>query len=171
MKNYFKINEDLSIVAKKDYTKWFKCSFVANLVLVIILSLAMTSDPVIETIYETKIVKDTVMVPLDIKPSDSSLTVELFKNGCILPAVAVAQARLETGNYRSLVCRDNKNLFGIKVHKCKYVQGERHNHAYYKTYKDNIKCYIHVQNMYLKKIDGRYAAAGQYVDILKGMKK
>ena len=171
MKKYFKLEDDLEIVAKKDYTRAFRISLIINLIVISLLILAFNQPPMVETIYKTKILKDTVVVPEDITLNDSSITEELYRRGCILPAVAVAQARLETGNYRSLVCRENKNLFGIKTHKCKYVQGTKNNHAYYKTYKDNIRCYIHVQNMYLKKIDGRYAAAGQYVDILKGMKK
>jgi uncharacterized FlgJ-related protein len=84
--------------------------------------------------------------------------------------MAIAQARIETGNYVSRVCVSNKNLFGIKYHKCKYVLGELNNHASYKSYKDNIKCYIHIQNRYLRNIDGRYAEAGNYLSTIKGLK-
>jgi len=80
-------------------------------------------------------------------------------------------AVLETGNYVSKVCLSNKNLFGIKFHKCKYVLGQNLNHASYKSYKDNIKCYIHIQNRYLRNIDGKYAEAGNYISVLKGLGK
>jgi len=171
MKNYFKIDSDLKIVPKKDYHRAFKVSLIINIILVGFSVSSFVKDPIIETVYKTKVLKDTVVVPSDITLSDSSITEELVKNKCILPAVAVAQSRIETGNYRSRVCLENKNLFGIKEHKCKYVLGTKNNHAYYKTYKDNIKCYIHVQNMYLKKIDGRYAEATGYVNVLKNMRK
>lgn len=171
MKNYFKIDKDLNLIPRKDYNKAFKLSVGINIILFGFLVSSFIKGPSIETVYKTKIVKDTVIVPNDISLSDSSITKELLKSGCILPAVAVAQSRVETGNYSSKVCRENKNLFGIKAHKCKYVQGTKNNHAYYKTYKDNIKCYIHVQNMYLKKIDGKYAEAPGYVSVLKNMKK
>jgi len=84
--------------------------------------------------------------------------------------VALAQAKLETGYYKSKVCRENKNLFGIKYHKCKYVKSNLNNHASYHTYKDNIKCYAHVQKRYLQNIDGKYAEAPDYIQTLKKMK-
>jgi uncharacterized FlgJ-related protein len=84
--------------------------------------------------------------------------------------VALAQAKLETGYYKSKVCKENKNLFGIKYHKCKYITGDKNNHASYKTYKDNIKCYAHIQKRYLKNIDGKYAEAPDYIATLKKMK-
>lgn len=171
MKKYFKVNENLELIPRKDYTKAFKYSIALNILFIVLVITAFSRDPIKEIIYETKVLTDTVIVPADIKLNDSSITKELLKNGCILPAVAVAQSRIETGNYSSKVCRENKNLFGIKEHKCEYVLGTKNNHAYYKTYKDNIKCYIHVQNMYLKKIDGKYAEAKGYVGVLKSMKK
>lgn len=171
MKKYFKVDENLELIPRKDYTKAFKYSIGLNIVFIALIITAFNRDPIKHIIYKTKVLTDTLVVPLDIVPSDSSITSELVKNGCILPAVAVAQSRIETGNYKSRVCTENKNLFGIKEHKCKYVLGTKNNHAYYKTYKDNIKCYIHVQNMYLKKIDGRYAEASGYVGVLKSMRK
>jgi uncharacterized FlgJ-related protein len=113
--------------------------------------------------------RDTIQVG-DVQLNDSSLITELHKQGCILPNVALAQAKLETGNYKSTVCLMNKNLFGIKFHKCNYVSGELNNHASYKSYKDNIKCYIHVQNRYLRNIDGKYAESPAYITKLQTIK-
>jgi uncharacterized FlgJ-related protein len=124
--------------------------------------------PVIVTEYLTKY--DTIVVPEDIKLNDSSLVRELVKNDVMQVNVALAQAKLETGYYKSKVCKENKNLFGIKYHKCKYVVGDKNNHASYKTYRDNIKCYAHVQKRYLKNIDGKYAEAPDYIATLKKMK-
>src|SRR5688500_12881837 len=48
--------------------------------------------------------------PGDIKPTDASVLEELVKNKCVLPSVAVAQARIESANYTSDMAVNNKNL-------------------------------------------------------------
>ena len=115
-------------------------------------------------------VRQGVVVEHDIELSDSSLTDALHAYGCVLPAVAVAQAKLESANYSSAVAVENKNLFGIKFHRCEHVKGENRGFASYESYRDNILCYIHVQNSYLKNIDGVYAEPG-YSDFIKSIKK
>lgn len=106
----------------------------------------------------------------DITLTDEEITKELVKNGCILPNVSICQSKLETGNYTSDICRENRNLFGIKFHKCKYVTGENRSHATYDSYRDNIKCYVKIQNRYLKSMENRYALDSQYINKLKKIK-
>lgn len=106
----------------------------------------------------------------DIIPSDSSVLAELVKNKSVLASVAVAQARIESANYTSDMAVYNKNLFGIKVHKCKYVTGKRNGHATFASYKDNIACYCEIQHRYLRKIDGSYAEDSLYCQKVKQMK-
>ena len=106
----------------------------------------------------------------DIDLNDSSILKELVKNHCILPSIAIAQSRIETGNYTSDICIENKNLFGIKAHKCKYVKGVNKDHATFKSYKDNIACYCHIQQRYLKSIDKSYATDSSYITKIKQFK-
>jgi len=106
----------------------------------------------------------------DIKLNDSSVFQELYHHGCVLPALGVAQAKLESGNYTSAVAIENKNLFGIRFHRCDHVKGENRGFASYDSYRDNILCYIHVQNSYLKNIDGVYAEPG-YSEFIKNVGK
>lgn len=167
--NFLSINEMLEIKKIPNYKKRFKLSMIVNVILSIVV-LVFIVIPRTNVIVRHIVVKDTVKIG-DITPTDSSITSELVKNGCVLPNVAIAQARIETGNYTSTICKDNKNLFGITYHKCQYVVGKKHNHANYSSYKDNIKCYIHVQNAYLRNINGVYATAAGYVDMIKSMKK
>jgi hypothetical protein len=106
----------------------------------------------------------------DIIPSDSTVLEQLAKHHCVLAAVAVAQARIESGNYTSDIAIHNKNLFGIKVHKCEYVAGERDGHATFNSFKDNIACYCNIQKLYLRKIDRSYAEDTLYCAKIKQMK-
>lgn len=163
----YKVNKDLELKKAPWYYRLHKLSLGLNLGLILIIIYG-SFTPVVITEYLTKY--DTIVVPEDIKLNDSSLIRELVKNDVMQVNVALAQAKLETGYYKSKVCKENKNLFGIKYHKCKYVVGDKNNHASYKTYKDNIKCYAHVQKRYLKNIDGKYAEAPDYITTLKKMK-
>lgn len=169
MKNtYFKLTEDLTLQKVSNMGKIARLSLLLNLALIIFIGVLTSQEPIIHRIHTHT--RDTVRIG-DIYPNDSSVLSELIKNDCVLPSVAVAQAKIESGNYKSVVCKSNKNLFGIKYHKCNYVLGKNLNHASYKSYKDNIKCYIDIQNRYLRNIDGKYAEAGGYVDIIKAMKR
>lgn len=170
MKNtYYKITKELNVCSVGDLGKRLKYSLILNIILLILLLVVLfLNEPQVHKIYRHT--RDTIQLG-DVHLSDTGILKELTTNNCILPAVAIAQARIETGNYSSKVCIQNKNLFGIKYHKCDYVLGENLNHASYKSYKDNIKCYIHIQNRYLRNIDGKYAEAGNYVSVLKSIKK
>lgn len=165
----YKLNSDLTF-KKYSPTKWkvlLGLSLILNFVL--IGAVLKVTHTVIEVPKIVWMQNDSV-IEKDIELTDSSLTDALIHYGCVLPSVALAQAKIESSNYHSDIARENKNLFGIKYHKCKYVMGEHRGHASYASYRDNILCYIHVQDHYLKNIDGVYAAPGQYVHILKTMR-
>jgi hypothetical protein len=163
----YKIGKDLELKKAPRLARLYKFSWIFNISFILIFIYG-SFTPV--TIIETVVRYDTITVPEDIKLNDSSLVRELVQNDVMQINVALAQAKLETGYYKSKVCKENKNLFGIKYHKCKYITGDKNNHASYKTYKDNIKCYAHIQKRYLKNIDGKYAEAPDYIATLKKMK-
>jgi hypothetical protein len=164
----YKLTKDLTLIKTKNYKTLFLFSALLNFILIGYSVHLFNLGPVV------KIVKTLVpyveTLPEDITLNDSSVLKELIKEGSILPNVALAQAKIESAHYKSLVCRENKNLFGIKYHKCVFVKGQNNNHASYDTYKDNIKCYIHIQHHYLGKIDGHYAEAPDYVEKIKSFK-
>ena len=169
MKNtYQKLTEDLKLKKIPNLGRVTKYSLLLNAILIAVVMVLSFKDPIIKRIHTHT--RDTVTIG-DVALTDSAILKELVNQECILPPMAVAQARIETGNYVSKVCLSNKNLFGIKYHRCKYVLGELNNHASYKSYKDNIKCYIHIQNRYLRNIDGKYAEAGNYISTLKGINR
>lgn len=122
--------------------------------------------PSVFKIHDTILVADSV---LDIKLTEKEILKELIKQECILPNVAFAQMKIETGNFKSAICKENRNIAGIKTSKSKYVAGMNRGHCSYRTYKDCIKDYVRIQNRYLKNIDGRYAENPQYVQKLKSL--
>jgi uncharacterized FlgJ-related protein len=120
-------------------------------------------------VTKTKIIKE-VVTEKDVVLNDSGITAELTKQGVILAAVACLQSRIESNHGKSNVGIQAKNLFGITFHRCKHVAGKHGVYAKYDSYRDNIKCYAHIQKRYLKNIDGVYAEDPSYVSKLKSYK-
>ena len=161
-----KVNKDLSVSPVKSYKNAFIVSLAINVILLFTSMLNLTTEII-------SVVKDTVTIERtieDMKLTDSGLTAELVKHGCVLPAVAVAQAKIESNIGKSNVGVQAKNMFGLTYHKCKYVDGKHGVYAKYKTYRDNVRCYIDIQNKYLRKIDGVYAEDPNYLSALRAAK-
>lgn len=97
----------------------------------------------------------------ELELTDSALTNKLIELGCILPNVALAQIKLESGHYTSNLTKTNKNLLGIK-------QGNKY--KVYNTYTECLKDYIKIQNRYLQAIDGKYAEDTSYIYKLRNIK-
>jgi uncharacterized FlgJ-related protein len=128
------------------------------LVILVITGLVFTCNSVND--YKiTKFNKTTIVE--DIELNDSAITTKLIELGCILPNVALAQIKLESGNYTSKLVKTNKNLLGIR-------KGNKY--RVYNTYTECLQHYIKIQNRYLKAIDGKYAEDSSYIYKLKNMK-
>lgn len=59
------------------------------------------------------------------------------------PHIVLAQARIETGFYKSQVFKLNNNLFGMKLatQRVRYSTGEKLNHATYETWRRSVDDY------------------------------
>jgi uncharacterized FlgJ-related protein len=167
-----KIKKDMSYVDITLINKFKTVSLYLLSTVVIILSVAFTTIRPDVIKYKGKNTVDTVYLQeVDIPLTDSAITAELVKQDCILPNVALAQMKIETGNFTSAICKENKNIAGIRTSKSKYVSGMNRGHCSYRFYKDCIKDYVRVQNRYLKNIDGKYAENPEYVSKLKSYAK
>lgn len=161
-----KVNEDLSLSKTRSYKKLLLVSLSINVIL-LLTSMIDLSTEVVSVVKDTITIEKTIE---DMKLTDSGLTVELVKYGCILPGVAVAQARIESSIGKSNIGVQAKNMFGITYHKCKYVDSKHGVYAKYKSYRDNVRCYVDIQNRYLRKIDGVYASDPNYLSALRAAK-
>jgi hypothetical protein len=163
-----KINEELQLVRHRDMSKAFWVSVFINFILGLGLIYFSQLPEKIKYIIHTKVVNTESVA--DVVLSDSGITAELTKSGAVLAAMACAQSKIESNHGKSNVGKAAKNLFGITYHKCNFVADKHGVYAKYNTYRDCIKCYIHIQNRYLKKIDGSYASDPSYVQTLKSIK-
>lgn len=64
--------------------------------------------------------------------------------------VIYGQALHETGNLKSTIFKENKNLFGCKMPRVRktYGQGTKRGHAYYKSHWDSIRDYFERQKYF-----------------------
>jgi flagellum-specific peptidoglycan hydrolase FlgJ len=162
----YKLNENLELVPMRNTYKPLSVGLL--LVLLVGVILYAFREESIKIVY--KVVHPTSEQTKDVELSEPAIVKCLHDNGCVLPNVAVAQAKLESNLGKSNVGKNAKNMFGITHHKCQYVAGKFGVYAKYETYEDNIKCYIHIQDHYLSRIDGVYASDTKYVSLLKSMK-
>jgi len=164
---YYKQNQDLSFSKVPNFRNLFYVSLIINVIFAVLLFMAFTTPD--KPIYKTKIVKE-IVTEKDVVLNDSGITAELTNQGVILAAVACLQSRIESNHGKSNVGIQAKNLFGITYHRCKHVAGKHGVYAKYDSYRNNIKCYAHIQKRYLKNIDGVYAEDPTYVNKLKSFK-
>ena len=164
--SYYKIDCNLRIQKMINYRRLFIIALV-----IIIVQLGMLICSVEEVQVEIRKIHttDTIFVG-DVPLTDSAITEELVKLGCVLPNVALAQFKLETGHFKSSICKENKNIAGIRNSVSPLVIGKNRGHCVYKSYRDCLRDYVRVQNKYLKKIDGKYAEAEGYIQELKKIK-
>lgn len=97
------------------------------------------------------------------------------------PHIALAQAKLETGNFKSAVFKQNNNLFGMKQARVRVntAKGTSLNHAYYDNWQESVYDYAFYQCRYMTNarteaeyfaaLDASYAEASQYSGTLKGI--
>jgi hypothetical protein len=97
----------------------------------------------------------------DVELNDSSISVRLIELGCILPNVALAQIKQESGHYKSNLTYTHKNIAGI-------MKGN--NYKKYTSYDSCLIDYIRIQDMYLNQINKKYAEDTNYIYKLKYIK-
>jgi uncharacterized FlgJ-related protein len=113
------------------------------------------------------------------KFSEERLIAKLKQLNVRYPHIALAQARIESGNYRSTIFLENNNMFGMKCARRRPTthQGELHGHAYFQTWEDCVLDYAFFQTTYMKHITSKkeyfqyladnYAEDPEYTDKLK----
>jgi hypothetical protein len=109
-----------------------------------------------------KAVKDTVVTDDDVALNDSAILAYMDELDINFPEIVLRQIHVESGHFQSTICKDNKNLLGIKYIKQKEAIGEKHGHAAYPSYKACLRDYKRLQKYYIQSLVGRYAMDPSY---------
>jgi uncharacterized FlgJ-related protein len=126
------------------------------------------------------------LVILNVKQEQNKFDEEKFINllkelNVKFPHIVMAQALLETGNFKSKVFLQNHNLFGMRQARVRIntAKGTNLNHAYYDTWMESVYDYAFYQCRYMSSasteqeyyvaLDASYAEASQYSGTLKSI--
>lgn len=159
----------------------YKNNFLTPLLFMCFLMIVSYSTPpkVISDNEKTVEIVETVS-DVDENMFSEDILIQMMKDLNIkYPHIVLAQARLETGNYKSKIFNDNNNLFGMKEAKVRIHTATctQHNHACYENWKESLYDYAFYQatyysdvkneRQYFRKLDNSYAEAKNYSDKLK----
>lgn len=98
--------------------------------------------------------KTPLIIKQDLTFSEAKLWELLNDMHVRFPHIVLAQARIESGHYKSKIFRTNNNLFGMKVSKnrCTVHKGQQLNHAAYDSWQESAIDYAFFQTSYLRDI-------------------
>lgn len=95
------------------------------------------------------------------------------------PHIVLAQAKLESSNFKSKVFKQNNNMFGMRKARQRITSamGEKNTYAYYRDwmdcvydyamYQSSVMCKVSNESEYFVRLGERYAEDSLYVDKLK----
>ena len=97
--------------------------------------------------------------------SESKLIEKINQLNFRYPHIILAQAKLESGYFKSTIFLENNNMFGMKQAKLRanLAKGTNRNHAYYDTWQDCILDYALYYSTYLSDIK----TEGEYFEYLR----
>lgn len=86
--------------------------------------------------------------------SENALLAYMRKLKIKYPETVLAQARLETGNFKSDIFKENHNLFGMKLAESRPTSavGVNRGHAKYKNWKDSVVDYALLQSFIIARL-------------------
>jgi uncharacterized FlgJ-related protein len=81
------------------------------------------------------------------------------------PHIILAQAKLESGHFKSTIFLENNNMFGMKEAKLRanLAKGTNRGHTYYETWQESVIDYALYYSSYLRSIN----TEGEYFEYLK----
>jgi uncharacterized FlgJ-related protein len=97
----------------------------------------------------------------DIELNDSSILKYMKEIDIVFPELVLQQIHWESSHFKSKICKENKNLLGIKYIKQKLAVSENKGHAKYNSYKECLLDYKRLQKYYINNLK-RYAEDPKY---------
>jgi uncharacterized FlgJ-related protein len=115
--------------------------------------------------------------------SEKKLRDQIYSLNFRFPHIVLAQAYLESGNFKSTIFIENNNLFGMKEAKVRSTvsKGTNRNHAFYEGWQESVIDYALYYSTYLSNLkteseyyaylQRRYAEDPHYVSRIKKIVK
>lgn len=157
----YKYNKDSLSYEQVSFKKIYGLPIVIFLIVNTFIGSKVYEPTVIEKLTE---VEKTIIISEHNEFSFDRLVIEIGTMNFDHPEIVLAQTRLETGNYKSVIFNENHNLFGMKFarRRVRLSGGTDRGHAYYDTWKESLYDYGFYYSKYLDDM-----SEDEYYDYLK----
>ena len=146
----------------KKYLKSLSKNENSNLLILGIVSITLINVLVFGFSHSTKLVTiqeqseeiNNIIIKDEVVFSEDNLKNLLLELNVRFPHIVLAQAKLESGNFKSHMFLENNNIFGMKEAKRRPTtnKGTQNGHAYYENWKDCVIDYAFYQAAYLNSL-------------------
>jgi uncharacterized FlgJ-related protein len=159
---YYKFNEQTLLPEKVKLTNKSLLGFGAAVGLLLVFG--FTSNPA-NDVQNLSQEEKLIVVREYNEFSETKLIEKITELNFKYPYIILAQAKLESGHFKSTIFLENNNMFGMKEAKLRanLAKGTNRGHAYYDTWQDCILDYALYYSTYLSDI----RTEGEYFEYLK----
>jgi uncharacterized FlgJ-related protein len=159
---YYKFNEETLLPEKVNVSNKTLTGLGAAVGLVLLFG--FTSNPANEVQNLSQ--EDKLIVIREYNEfSEEKLIEKITELNFRYPHIILAQAKLESGHFKSTIFLENNNMFGMKEAKLRanLAKGTNRNHAYYETWQESVIDYALYYSSYLRSI----RTEGEYFEYLR----
>ena len=151
------------VIATRTYLRMIYCLLLGSIISFIIITCMQT-----EKLNSIKyITEETRMLVINQENEFSEVKLKEYIIGLNIkfPHIVFAQAKLESGYFKSTIFKENNNLFGMKIETRRPTtnKGENRGHAVFDTWKESVLDYAFYQARFL----GDIKTEGEYIQYLK----
>jgi len=159
---YYKFNEETLLPEKVKLTNKSLIGFGAAIGLILIFG--FTSNPSNE-VQNLSQEEKLIVVREYNEFSETKLIKKITELNFKYPHIILAQAKLESGHFKSTIFLENNNMFGMKEAKLRanLAKGTNRGHAYYETWQESVIDYALYYSSYLRSIN----TEGEYFEYLR----
>jgi len=159
---YYKFNEQTLLPEKVKLTNKSLLGFGAAVGLLLVFG--FTSNPANE-VQNLSQEEKLIVVREYNEFSETKLIEKITELNFKYPYIILAQAKLESGHFKSTIFLENNNMFGMKEAKLRanLAKGTNRGHAYYETWQESVIDYALYYSSYLRSIK----TEGEYFEYLK----
>jgi uncharacterized FlgJ-related protein len=159
---YYKFNEQTLLPEKVKLTNKSLLGFGAAVGLLLVFG--FTSNPANE-VQNLSQEEKLIVVREYNEFSETKLIEKITELNFKYPYIILAQAKLESGHFKSTIFLENNNMFGMKEAKLRanLAKGTNRNHAYYDSWQESVIDYALYYSSYLRSIK----TEGEYFEYLR----
>ena len=159
---YYKFNEQTLLPEKVKLTNKSLLGFGAAVGLLLVFG--FTSNPA-NKVQNLSQEEKLIVVREYNEFSETKLIEKITELNFKYPYIILAQAKLESGHFKSTIFLENNNMFGMKEAKLRanLAKGTNRGHAYYETWQESVIDYALYYSSYLRSIK----TEGEYFEYLR----